>query len=103
MLCHSHLTNIRGYELSLKVGKEGSIGASEKLSDAPTDDNVSEDIIGHFGPTDMEGENSIPLQLISQRGQEVKEASQVRSTVLESHYIYIGRNSPPFFYCSAFS
>ncbi len=93
MLCHSHLTNVRGYELSLKVGKEESIGASEKLNDAPIDESVKEDIIGHLGSTDVEDESSIPLQLISQRGQVVKEASQARSTAFESHFM--NRVRPP--------
>ncbi len=68
------------------MGKEESIGTSEEeLNEVAIDKSVKEDVIEHLGSTDMEDERSIPFQLISQRGQVVKGASQVRSTAFESY------------------
>ncbi len=95
MLCHNHLTNVRDYNtLSLKVGKEECIDASDGLKEAAIDGSVKEDIIGYLGSTDVEGERSMPLELISQRGQVVKGASQARRAVFESHFMNRASHPP---------
>ncbi len=86
VLCHSYLTNVKGYMPPLKAGKGESIGASEEeLNEVVIDKSMKDDVIEHLRLTDVEDERSIPFQLICQRGQVVKGASQARSTAFESH------------------